>query len=154
MRGKSWDSLQEVDYAPVFGYDKHLYWDRGGIGDIDVYAIDEDTWGGIYEANFGGEPNDVVGLAIGPLNWTEISVKVSDLDHDTLTVTLKDARNDEIIAIKKALDQDTVKFAWKGRKQFQTYKYYIEITDGKETCKTTECSFTTEPSGKNEKKED
>jgi hypothetical protein len=139
-----WDNLSQLTDNPALGKDQNDgYWYEKGVGDMEVYNISEDQWGGVVESGWGA--TNPPGVFIGDLDWVGINVSVSDQDDSgLLNATLVNASNDQEIMMEKIPNGKHEVLTWGGLEPNSSYSFYVNVTDGQNTTQSQTYTFNTE----------
>ncbi len=79
------------------------------------------------------------------VNWTpSLGVEAIDPDGDNMTVTFYDAEDDSLIGEEADISNGSrVSVSWSSLSPSTTYRWYVEVSDGKRSTRSTTWSFTT-----------
>jgi len=72
-----------------------------------------------------------------------LSVSISDVNGDTVTVTFYDASDDSVISTDSVTGSGTASVSWSGLSQETTYSWYVIANDGTDQTTSATWSFTT-----------
>lgn len=138
MTGGGWSSsaLSETSAAPVYESTRRDEWDAWGTGDFDTYRLGDGRLAALYEAsNEESNWHTQVGLAIGPLNWTNLSATATHTSGN-YTATFYTASG-EVLGSKTVASGETARIPYPGLAMDSRNGWYVKVCAGG-ACRTSE----------------